>query len=159
MAVRATHRHVSFLVCSNWNNSPVSQCHLAFCTVGLHNVTERHKKCIIWSSSPPSCPSYPSSTSVPLGEWDRLPREGPHQFVGFHPPTTLTWGSSLLRAFEQYLTVTEARICAATRAHWKQETGSNLSAAIVRLLSNSTDDKKPTWNLSMRLKPMKRSPL
>lgn len=58
-------------------------------------MTEQHKSYIIWSSSQPFCPSYPSSTSVPLGEWDRLPCEGPHQFVGFHPPTTLTWGSSL----------------------------------------------------------------
>lgn len=59
---------------------------------------KKHKKCIIWSSSQPFCPSYPSSTSVPLGEWDWLPCEGPHQFVGFHPPTTLTWGSSLSRS-------------------------------------------------------------
>lgn len=143
MSVCATYHCVAFLACSNWNNCPVSRCHWAFCTVGLHNVTEQHKQCIIWSSSQPFCPSYPSPTSVPLGEWDRLPREGPHRFVGFHPPTTLTCGSSLSRAFEQYLTVTEARICAATSAHWKQETGSNLSAAIDDCCPTAQTTKSP----------------
>lgn len=55
------------------------------------------QKGIIWSSSQPLCPGYPSSTSVPLDEakWDQLLSEGPHQIAGFHPPTTLIWGSSL----------------------------------------------------------------
>lgn len=55
------------------------------------------QKGIIWSSSQPLCPGYPSPTSVPLDEakWDQLLSEGPHQIAGFHPPTTLIWGSSL----------------------------------------------------------------
>lgn len=50
---------------------------------------------------------------------------------------------TLALAFEQDLTVTEARICAATGAHWEQEAGSNLSAAIVDRCPTAQATKSP----------------
>lgn len=94
------------------NNLPENETHIHFkplflcCSMSLglfctpHSTMRQNdgQKCIIWSSSQPLCPGYPSSTSLPLGEaeWGRLLSEGPHQITGFHPPTPLTRGSSFL---------------------------------------------------------------
>lgn len=86
------HRELnSMLICCHFKKSVLFQRHLAFCV--MCDCSKR--TWTIWSPSQPLCPGYPSSTSGPLGEWDRLPSEGPHQVADFHPPTTLTRGSSL----------------------------------------------------------------
>lgn len=109
------------------------------------------QKCIIRSSSQPLCPGYPSSTSLPLGEaeWHQLLSEGPHQIAGFHPPTTLTWGSSFVLPLNDTYVHRSSHSCNNhTVLSW--ETINHDSYSAVLKCCHVADPVKPIWNLLMR---------
>lgn len=114
------------------------------------------QKWIIWSSSQPHCPGYPSSTSVPLGEakWHRLLSEGPHQIAGLHPPTTLTWGSSLTLPLNNTYFHRSSHSCSSHSSLTWETINRGVFFAVLKGC-RVTDPKKPIRSLLVRFSSRK----